>query len=147
MQRLLRLAFRARLVSLTFLQAPDEERATGAVYELLTHPPFQAVAAAHLRCLAGAPSSAAGSRSTLRHLPPGAFPRLERLQLYVPSGQQVLSLRNPAWAALERLRELSVAGRHYVALRVLPPRLRRLGVSAWHVLAEPALLVRCPQVG
>ncbi len=150
-QGLLHLARRCRLVGVSFQQHAEDEDAAAAVHALLSDAGFQQVAAVHLTTLLGAPCSAEGGksaagRSTLQHFSPAPFPRLRRLQLYTPPHQQVLSLRNPAWQAATALRHLSISGRHYLALRVLPPNLRRLEVSAWHVLAEPQLLVQCPQV-
>lgn len=144
-QQVLRLAAAARLVSLSFEHQLNDGAASSAVFELLSHSGFQQRVGQHLRQLLGAPGSTAGGRA-MHHFAPAAFPQLQRLQLYTPPHQQVLSLRNPAWQALQQLRELDVIGRHYVAVRVLPPHLRRLSISAWHVLIEPAVLVCCPQV-
>lgn len=150
-QGLLHLARRCRLVGLCFDHRAEDEEAAVATHTLLSDAGFQQLAARHLATLLGAPSSAEGGksavgRSTLQHFDPSAFTSLRRLQLYTPPHQQVLSLRNQAWLAAAALRHLSISGRHYVALRVLPPNLRSLEVSAWHVLAEPQLLVQCPQV-
>lgn len=144
-QQLFQLAQRCRITALHFDQRADDDAAAAAVAELLAHPTFDRAAGPHLRLLHGAPSSSAGRRN-LQHFSVAAFPRLEQLHIYVPPHQQVLSLRNPAWAAALRLRRLEVCGRHYVALRELPPHLLELQVSAWHVLVEPCVLVRCPQV-
>lgn len=152
-QRLLQLAHRCSLVGLCFQQQQqpvEDGHAAAAAFALLSDGGFQHLAAPHLATLLGAPCSAEGGKSaagqTLHHFSPAAFPGLRRLQLYVPPHQQVLSLRNPAWLAAAALRQLSLSGRHYCAVRALPPALRCLEVSAWHVLVEPQLLVRCPKV-
>ncbi|KAL4452586.1 hypothetical protein ABPG75_008248 [Micractinium tetrahymenae] len=130
LQALLHLAGRVRLRSCTFRQLYDDVAAATRVSELLAHPGFVQLAGGTLRCLAGAPATLHGGKHTLHPFPLGFYPSLESLQLYVPPHQQ----------------RLSIGGRHYVALRLLPPRLRQLEVSAWHVLAEPEVLVRCPEV-
>jgi hypothetical protein len=77
-----------------------------------------------------------------------AYPRLQWFELYAPPHQQVLSLRrgDAGWEATQQLRHLRLEGRHYLSLRILPPRLESLHASAWHMLAEPSVLVGCRQV-
>lgn len=143
---LLQLAQRCRLAALRFEQPADDATAAGAVAELLHHPAFVAAAGQHLRLLHGVPASS-GRYKHLEHFSPAAFPVLEELGLYAPPHQQVLSLRGDAWAAASSLRRLAVGGRHYIALRDLPPRLERLEVTAWHLLApDLAALLRCREV-
>ena len=143
---LLQLARRSRLVALRFEQAADDGEAAGAVLELLHHPAFAAAAGQHLRALHGVPASD-GGRKHLDHFSPAAYPSLAGLQLYAPPHQQVLSLRGGAWAAAAGLRRLAVQGRHYVALRDLPPCLEHLEVTAWHLLApDLSALLRCKEV-
>ncbi|PSC74342.1 hypothetical protein C2E20_2708 [Micractinium conductrix] len=147
---LLWLAGRARLTALRFCQAQDDGAAAAAVFELLTHRPLIAAAGRHLRALAGVPSaSVAGGRREQAHpFPLAAFPALQALQFYVPPQLQVLSLRDggAGWGGAAALRRLDVSGRHYVAVRALPPHLRHLSVSAWHVLLEPRVVACCAHV-
>ena len=122
------------------------------MFELLTHTGWQRLAGRELRQLAGVPWSSAREKAweaapvPTVHL--AAYPRLQWFELYAPPHQQVLSLRrgDAGWEAAQQLRHLRVEGRHYLALRVLPPRLESLHASAWHVLAEPSVLVGCRRV-
>ncbi|KAL4438968.1 hypothetical protein ABPG77_006905 [Micractinium sp. CCAP 211/92] len=146
LQALLQLAARVRLRSCTFKQPFDQVTAAARTSELLAHPGFEQLAGRALRALTGAPATLHCGSQQLHPFPLASYPGLEALQLYVPPHQQVWSLREACWSAAHNLQRLSICGRHYVALRVLPPRLQRLEVSAWHVLAEPQVLVRCRDV-
>ena len=151
-RQLLRLAGRAHLTAVHFQQSHEEAAAAAAVSELLSHAGWHRLAGRELRQLAGVPWSSAREKSWEAAPAPavqlGAYPQLQRLELYAPPYQQALSLRrgDAGWEAAQQLRHLRVEGRHYLALRVLPPRLESLHASAWHVLAEPSVLVGCRRV-
>lgn len=90
----------------------------------------------------GLPACLIPSHPCMRSHHPRSQPtRLPSLPLLPPCATQlqVLSLRDggAGWGGAAALRRLDVSGRHYVAVRALPPHLRHLSVSAWHVLLEP----------
>ena len=147
-RQLLSLAGRARLIAAHFQQSHEDTTASAAVYELLIHTSWHRLAGRELRQLTGVPWSFAfegweAAPASIVQL--AAYPRLQQLKVYATLGMQVVSLRRgtAGWEAAQQLRHLTVEGRHYLALRVLPPRLESLHASAWHVLAEPEVLVGC----
>lgn len=158
LSQLLRLSRRARLVALHFAgpaaAPPDPLRSRpphveppdlSPVFELLQQPAFEEAAGPHLLALRGAPfASPAGRRHMLRFSSLlAAYPWLRTLQL---EAAHLAALSEPAWQAASSLRSLHVCGLHYVAVRVLPPNLQELSVTAWNVLIPPPTLVRCPNV-